>query len=143
MPSWRLSRLQQTRHDSRRRTHALIWIRGRRVRQRDDGILLVELADRTIEPKTMEDPARIVKRDVRLHRYLLQSTTTPLESRLRLADRVRGVTPLQRNRLISKPKQVKKSWAGYLISRGIVSGVRRAYCKWLPKKLGGVIVIAL
>ena len=53
---------------------------------------------------TREELRLAVVRHLRLHRGLLQSSAAPLEARLRLTGRVRGVPEREANRLIPTPE---------------------------------------
>jgi putative transposase len=75
--------------------------------KRDDGIVLVDNADRAVEPPAMEDSGGARQRHVRLHRDLLQSPPPPLSARLPFTDRVRSrLRQTTNHRLIFTPQRV-------------------------------------
>ena len=78
----------------------------------DDGVVLVEHAERVAQPKEVEDAPRTDQRHLRLHRGVLQSPASPLVARLRLTRRVRTVDEERTDRLISRTNWVTKPSAG-------------------------------
>lgn len=93
------------------RAHALLRHGWRRTRQRNDGVVLVEHADRTTQPQEMEDESRTFERHVRLHRDFLQPPTTTLRPQLRVADRVRiNIESPTQDCLIVTLQRVTKPW---------------------------------
>lgn len=78
----------------------------------DDGVVLVEHAERVAQPKEVEDAPRTDHRHLRLHRGVLHSPASPLVARLRLTRRVRTGDEGTTDRLISHTNWVTKPSAG-------------------------------
>src|SRR5699024_3582156 len=70
-------------------TAAVVRDRRRWPRQCDDGVVLVDDADRAAEPEEVEDAHRTRERDLRVHRGVLQPSSTALLPRVRDTPRLR------------------------------------------------------